>query len=84
MPIGALLGGVLGAVIGLRPTIVVGAVGLLVAPLWIVRWPDPAARGEPRRLRAVPRRQRSPDKVPGSADPSTRGIGLRPTLIATT
>ena len=39
MPIGALLGGLLGALIGLQPTIVVGAAGLLLAPLWIVAGP---------------------------------------------
>jgi MFS family permease len=39
MPIGALLGGILGALIGLQPTIVVGAVGLLLAPVWIVASP---------------------------------------------
>jgi len=39
MPIGALLGGFLGALIGLQPTIAVGAVGLLVAPIWIVGGP---------------------------------------------
>jgi len=48
MPIGALLGGVLGAAIGLQATIVVGACGLLLAPLWIVAGPirrlsEPAA-----------------------------------------
>ena len=39
MPIGALLGGFLGALIGLQPTIAVGAAGLLLAPLWIVAGP---------------------------------------------
>ena len=39
MPIGALLGGVLGAAIGLQPTILLGAVGLFLAPLWIVAGP---------------------------------------------
>jgi MFS family permease len=35
MPIGALLGGLLGAVIGLRPTLLVAAAGVLAASLWI-------------------------------------------------
>jgi len=39
MPVGALLGGLLGATIGLQPTILVAAVGLLLAPLWIVASP---------------------------------------------
>jgi predicted MFS family arabinose efflux permease len=47
MPIGALLGGILGATIGLQSTIVVGAVGLVLAPLWI-------AAGPIRRLREAP------------------------------
>jgi MFS family permease len=44
IPVGALLGGALGTVLGLRPTIVIGAVGASVAvlplffsPLWAVR-----------------------------------------------
>jgi MFS family permease len=36
---GALLGGVLGSVIGLRPTILVGAVGIALAPIFIVLSP---------------------------------------------
>lgn len=39
MPVGAILGGFLGAAIGLQSTIAVGAVGLLVAPLWIAAGP---------------------------------------------
>ena len=35
IPLGALLGGVLGETIGLRATLVAGAVGLLLAPLWL-------------------------------------------------
>jgi predicted MFS family arabinose efflux permease len=36
MPIGALIGGLLGAGPGLRETLLVAAVGLLLTPLWIV------------------------------------------------
>jgi MFS family permease len=36
---GALLGGFLGSAVGLRPTLVVGAVGIAVAPTWIVLSP---------------------------------------------
>jgi len=39
MPIGALIGGLLGAGLGLRETLLVAAGGLLVAPLWIVLTP---------------------------------------------
>jgi MFS family permease len=39
IPIGALLGGLLGELIGLRETLAVGALGILVAPLWVVRSP---------------------------------------------
>jgi MFS family permease len=35
MPIGALLGGFLGQFIGLRPTLLVGAIGSLLAVLWV-------------------------------------------------
>jgi MFS family permease len=35
MPVGALIGGLLGATVGIRPTLLVAAVGLLIAPLWI-------------------------------------------------
>jgi predicted MFS family arabinose efflux permease len=36
MPIGALIGGMLGASLGIHGTLLVAAVGLLLAPLWIV------------------------------------------------
>jgi MFS family permease len=39
MPIGALLGGFLGEVIGLRGTLVVAAVGALLTPLWVLLSP---------------------------------------------
>ena len=35
MPVGALVGGALGAAIGLRPTLVVGATGAMLAVLWV-------------------------------------------------
>ncbi len=51
---GALLGGVLGSGIGLRPTILIGAIGIAVAPVFIVLSPigrlhsaDEAKLGEP-------------------------------------
>jgi MFS family permease len=36
MPVGALIGGLFGAIVGIRTTLLVAAAGLLVAPLWIV------------------------------------------------
>jgi MFS family permease len=47
MPIGALLGGLLGQAIGFRPALVAGAVGTLLASLWVVRSPLPALRKLP-------------------------------------
>lgn len=35
IPVGSLIGGVLGGAIGLRPTLLVGALGMLLAPLWV-------------------------------------------------
>ena len=50
IPIGSLVGGLLGEVIGLRWTLVVGALGILVAPAWVLG-------------SAVPRMRRVPDHV---------------------
>jgi MFS family permease len=36
LPVGSLLGGLLGAVIGLRPAILIGALGMLLAFLWVL------------------------------------------------
>jgi hypothetical protein len=46
-PLGALLGGAMGAAVGLRPTLAVSGVGVLVAFLWVCRPPV-------RTLRRVP------------------------------
>jgi predicted MFS family arabinose efflux permease len=43
-PIGALLGGALGATIGLRPTLWIAAVGALLGVLWIILSPLPRLR----------------------------------------
>jgi MFS family permease len=43
-PIGALLGGVLGSAIGLRPTLWIGAVGGMLAVLWLIPSPIPHLR----------------------------------------
>lgn len=47
LPLGALAGGVLGELIGIRPTMWIGAVGTVLAPLWVVFSPL-------RRLRDLP------------------------------
>jgi MFS family permease len=47
MPIGGFIGGVLGATIGLRPTLWVAAAGSLAAFLWIRLSPVPAVRTMP-------------------------------------
>jgi MFS family permease len=39
IPLGSLLGGMLGEMIGLRATLMIGAVGILLAVLWLVRSP---------------------------------------------
>ena len=39
MPLGSLLGGYLGAHWGIRPTLILGALGSLAAPLWVWRSP---------------------------------------------
>jgi MFS family permease len=44
IPLGALLGGLLGELIGLRATLVVGAIGMAAAPLWVVFSPVPRIR----------------------------------------
>lgn len=36
IPLGALLGGLLGEVLGLWPTLLVGAIGIALAPVWVV------------------------------------------------
>jgi predicted MFS family arabinose efflux permease len=56
IPIGALLGGLLGELIGQRATLAVGAIGILLAPLWVAgsplrglrRLPDDVALEEAR------------------------------------
>ncbi|WP_405773843.1 MFS transporter [Streptomyces sp. NBC_00859] len=46
-PLGSLAGGALAGVIGLRPTLWVGAVGALMAFLWLLPAPVPGLRGPP-------------------------------------
>jgi MFS family permease len=49
LPVGALLGGFLGALVGLQLTLLVGAVGLLSTWLWILFSPVPRLRRPPTR-----------------------------------
>lgn len=44
IPVGALIGGILGETIGLRGTMVVGAIGVFLAPLWVLLSPVPRVR----------------------------------------
>jgi MFS family permease len=44
IPVGAMIGGVLGETIGLQATMAVGAVGVFLAPLWVLLSPVPAIR----------------------------------------
>jgi MFS family permease len=46
-PVGALVGGALGATIGLRPTLWIGSLGALLALLWLVPSPIPRLRELP-------------------------------------
>jgi hypothetical protein len=46
-PIGALLGGALGAAIGLRPALVVMAAGAVLGVLWLLASPTPRLREQP-------------------------------------
>jgi predicted MFS family arabinose efflux permease len=59
IPVGALLGGALPGVIGLRATLVTGAAGLLLALAWVVFSPVAS-------LRALPER---PDDVVLASEP---------------
>ena len=47
-PLGALAGGALGAVIGLRPALWIGAAGAILGVLWLLFSPMPALREPPR------------------------------------
>jgi MFS family permease len=44
IPLGAMIGGLLGETIGLRGTMVVGAIGVFLAPMWVAFSPVPRAR----------------------------------------
>jgi MFS family permease len=44
MPIGALLGGIIGEAFGLRAALAVGAIGIASAPLWVILSPAPRVK----------------------------------------
>lgn len=44
LPLGALLGGTMGELVGLRPTLLLGALGMFSAPAWVLFSPVPRLR----------------------------------------
>jgi MFS family permease len=69
IPIGALLGGALGTWLGLRETIVVGAIGASTAVLWIVFSPQRHLREMPEPVEDEPRTDELGALRPAVADP---------------
>ena len=69
IPIGTLAGGALGTWIGLRETIVVGAIGGGFAFLWIVFSPQRHLRDMPEPIEDEPRTTELGATLPGVADP---------------
>jgi MFS family permease len=55
-PLGALVGGALGERLGTRPTLAVGALGMLVALAWVLLSPVMAVRAPPATVDALPGR----------------------------
>jgi MFS family permease len=69
IPIGTLLGGTLGSLIGLRETLVVGAVGSGSSFLWILLSPQRHLREMPEPIEDEPRTTELGAALPGVADP---------------
>ena len=69
IPIGTLLGGALGSTIGLRETLVVGAVGSGSSFLWILLSPQRHLRAMPEPLEDEPVTMELGASLPGIADP---------------
>jgi len=67
MPIGALLGGVIGEALGLRATLAVAAAGIAAAPLWVVFSPIP-------RIRRIEDVGPMPDPEAAPQAPGPRGL----------
>jgi len=59
-PIGALIGGVMGEVLGLRTTILISGVGSLASVAWVAFSPVMNMRAIPKRVRRVKRSRRCP------------------------
>ncbi len=71
IPIGALIGGALGTWVGLRETIVVGAIGGGLAFLWILLSPQRHLRDMPEPVEDVPVPTELGPTIPGVGDPLT-------------
>ena len=69
IPIGSLLGGALGTWIGLRETMVIGAIGSGVSFLWILLSPQRRLREMPEPVEEEPRTTELGAALPGVADP---------------
>lgn len=69
IPIGSLAGGALGTWVGLRETIVVGAIGGSASFLWILFSPQRHLRDMPEPLEEEPRTTEAGAALPGVADP---------------
>lgn len=69
IPIGTLTGGVLGSTIGLRETLVVGAIGCGSSFLWILLSPQRHLREMPEPIEDEPRTTELGAALPGVADP---------------
>ena len=69
IPLGALAGGVLGSLVGLRETIAIGAIGGGLAFLWILFSPQRHLREMPEPIEDEPRTTELGAALPGVADP---------------
>ena len=69
IPVGTLLGGALGSTIGLRETLVVGAIGSGSSFLWILFSPQRHLREMPEPIEDEPRTTELGASLPGVADP---------------
>jgi MFS family permease len=69
IPIGSLIGGALGTWLGLRETLVVGAIGGALSILWIVFSPQRHLREMPAPIEDEPRVEELGPTVPGIGDP---------------